>query len=261
MMEYGRSIMGALTVLSLGFGGIASADTDAPLFSNQQKQNIQQIVESYLLENPEILLKMSQKLQAQQQEEMQKAVVAVIPSVSDKLFHNNLDPEIGNSSGDVTLVEFSDFQCPHCKHMNPVIEGLIDKDKNLRVVYKHIPIFGENSIYAVKAAFAAAKQGKYLQLRNALMEASGPLTPEKVLESAKTVGLNIDQLKKAMESTEVSKQLAEVQSLAQKLKLSGTPAYVIAATDYSDKNNKVFFIPGGTTAEVISQMESEIRNQ
>jgi protein-disulfide isomerase len=264
-VKYYRFIVQLLIILSLGFSGIAIADTDnAQMFNDQQKQDIQQIIENYLLDNPEILIKMSQKLQAQQNrrvEDMEKQALATLPDVYQGLLNDSDSPTIGNPKGDVTLVEFFDFQCPHCKDMSPIVEGLVSNDNNLRVIYKPLPIFGGNSVFAAKAALAAVKQGKYKEFHDALMGASNPLTKDKVLDAAKSVGLNVKQLKTDIGSVKVSEELDNNLRLAQKLGIAGTPAYVVAASNYTSDKNKAFFVPGSTSSDTLNGMIVEVRNQ
>lgn len=257
-------IVQILFVLSLGFSSFAFAATNAQTFDAQQTQAIKQIIENYLLDNPEILIKMSQKLQAAQNnrvEDMEKEALAKIPEVANDLLKDASSPVVGNPKGDVTLIEFFDYQCPHCKNMSPVVAELRKNDKNLRVVYKPLPIFGGNSVFAAKAALASLKQGKYIQFHEALMEASNPLTQDKVLEAAQKVGLNVKQLKADVGAVNVNEELDNNVRLAQKLGIAGTPAYIVVATNYANNKNKAFFVPGGTSVDTLNNMVMEVRKQ
>tara|TARA_B100000989_G_scaffold297619_1_gene283987 strand:- start:123255 stop:124046 length:792 start_codon:yes stop_codon:yes gene_type:complete len=255
----------ALTIVGLtatiAMAGPAIAASKAT-FSPQQTEQIQTIVHDYLLDNPDILIQVSQKLQEQQQEQMQKMeqqAQSTIPTIAPQLF-NSKSPESGNPKGDVTIVEFFDYQCGHCKDMNPVLDGLKKSDKNLRVVYKEFPIFGGASLIAAKAALAAQKQGKYLELHEALMNADNPLSKDKIYQLAESVSLNTDQLKKDMDSDEVKQELKANLKLAQKLGVRATPAFIVGSTQKANKGVKSFLIPGGTSEEVLGGVVEQVRN-
>ncbi|MFN7098284.1 MAG: DsbA family protein, partial [Gammaproteobacteria bacterium] len=191
---------------------------------------VQQIVHDYLLNNPQILVQVSQKLQQQQMQQMQQVqqnAQKVIPDISAQLFSDKSSPIGGNVNGDVTMVEFFDYQCPHCKDMAAIVGDLTKQDGNLKIVYKELPIFGADSQFAAAAALASMQQGKYDQFHNALMQAPAPLTSDVVMQVAQANGLNVVQLQKDMNSDAVKQELKDNMQLAQKLKLMGTPAFVI----------------------------------
>ncbi len=139
---------------------------------------------------------MSQSLQDKELSKAKSQALQGITSNKEKLFNHPASPFTGNANGDVMIVEFFDYQCGHCKEMQPVIESLLAKNKNVKIIYKEFPIYGASSNFASKAALAAAKQNKYLEFHNALFKVSGALNEHKVLEVAKSVNLNLDQLKK-----------------------------------------------------------------
>jgi protein-disulfide isomerase len=265
-VKYHQWVIQSLFALSLNFGtaAIAASDATQPFNAAQQKE-LQSMFEKYLLDNPDILIKMSQKLQTQQMQyakNMKQQALKQIPKVSKVLFHSAGSPTVGNPNGNVTLVEFFDFQCPHCKDMSTVVDGIIHKDSDLRVVHKPLPIFGENSTYAAKAALAASKQGKYNAFYEALMKASNPLTKDKALDAAKKVGLDVKQLEADIASPAIVNEINQNLQLAQELGVTGTPTYVIARSDYTpEKNNKTVFIPGSTNAENLDKMIAQVRNQ
>ena len=160
---------------------------------------------------------------------MQKEAKSAISEHANDLLQGDL-AVAGNPKGNVTLIEFFDYQCIHCKKMEPVVQALIAKNKDLRVVYKEFPIFGKRSEVASQAALAAAMQGKYLAMQTALLKQEKALDDALVMETAKSVGLNMDQLKKDMASKQVQDILAQNRKLAEKMHLMGTPAFVVAAT-------------------------------
>lgn len=218
-------------------------------FSPKQVKDIESIVENYLIQNPEVLVKASQTLQAREQKRVQAQAMQGIESSKTALFNNKENPTAGNPNGSVLLVEFFDYQCGHCKEMAPIVESLIKKDKNLKVIYKELPIFGGASRFAAQAALASMKQNKYLPFHNALFANKGPLSPKIVLNIASKAGINVKQLEKDMKSKSIQTQLRDNFRLAQAIKLVGTPTFVLS----NKKQTKFEFIPGSTSQEMMQK--------
>jgi protein-disulfide isomerase len=214
----------AAAALLLAFSLPAAAESS---FNDAQKAEIGQIVRDYLLANPEILLEMSQTLEAKQKDAEAKQREAAMASSADQLFRSPHDHVAGNPEGDVTIVEFFDYNCGWCKKGFSEVVSLIEKDKNLRVVLKEFPIFGGDSDYAARAAVAARNQGKYWELHSALFSHEGKVTKEVVDEAAKAAGLDLAKLKTDMDSQEVTDIIGANQALAQSLAINGTPAFII----------------------------------
>ncbi|RDI39210.1 DsbA family protein [Aquicella lusitana] len=174
----------------------------------------------------------------------------------NNLFHQPGDPVAGNPRGNVTVVEFFDYQCSHCITMAPVMAAIIKANPNVRVVFKDFPIRGPVSEFAARAALAANKQGKYYSFSHALLTANQPLTQESVLDMAKAEGLNVSKLKKDMNSSSVKNQLKANYNLALALKLSGTPAFFIGKTNASG-NSDIRFVLGAMSQ---SELQDAIDN-
>jgi protein-disulfide isomerase len=225
-----------------------SSSAMANALSPDQVKQVQQVVHDYLVTNPQVLVEASDALQKQEMVKMEKNAKSAITSNAANIFADPASPVAGNPNGKVTIVEFFDYQCPHCKDMAKIVEDIIESDKQVRVVFKELPIFGASSKYASQVALAAYKQGadKYLQFHNALMAASNPLTSDKVMQIAKSEGLNMDQLKKDMNSNAVGQQIQNNFKLAQSLGIMGTPTFVIGKWE-GNKASKTSFVPGATT--------------
>jgi protein-disulfide isomerase len=230
----------------------ANTSANTNVVTPAQKTEIEKIVREYLIANPEVLLEASQALQQKQQQAMQKQAQTAIKSNADQLFTDKLTT-VGNPKGQVTLVEFFDYQCRHCKDMSPVISDLIKSDSNLRVVYKEFPIFGESSDLASKAALAAAMQNKYVPMHDALIGQKDRLDEKIINEAAKSIGLDMNKFKADMNSKEVTAALEANRKLAEKLRLMGTPAFIVAATPKGDfkEGTEVSFIPGAASREAL----------
>jgi protein-disulfide isomerase len=198
-------------------------------FSDPQKREIEQLVKDYLLANPEILREMAEKLEAKQQEADQVTRLEGLKSNAKAVYALPGDPVSGNVKGDVTLVEFMDYNCGWCKRSVGEVAELMKSDKNLRVVFKELPIFGAGSEYAAKAALAANKQGKYWELHQALFAQEGSITEAVVDQVAEGLKLDMAKLKADMASDDVTQNLAANAELAKMLALNGTPAFIIDA--------------------------------
>ncbi|MDF1758667.1 MAG: DsbA family protein [Legionellaceae bacterium] len=230
----------------------AKAET-APVTPAQKKQ-FEQIIHDYIITNPEILVEASQVLQQKQQESMQKDAKSAIAKNTTQLLTGDLSVA-GNEKGDVTLVEFFDYQCIHCKKMEVVVDALVKKNKDLRVVYKEFPIFGKDSELASRVAMAAAMQGKYLKLQNALFKSKGRLNEKKIMDTAKESGLDMEKLKKDMSGKKVSDTLKDTRELADKIHLMGTPAFVVIATPNGKYNNgETAFVPGAASEDSLQAL-------
>jgi protein-disulfide isomerase len=236
----------AAAALIASFSGALAAES----FSDAQKKEIGEIVRQYLLENPNVLLEVGQALDAQQKETEAKQRSAALQASAKELFHSPHDHVAGNPDGDVTIVEFFDYNCGWCKKSFAEVVNLIEQDKNLRVVLKEFPIFGGDSDYAAMAAIAARKQGKYWELHSALFSHEGKVTAEAVDELAKQVGLDVDKLKADMKLPEVAQIISDNHALAQSLAISGTPAFIV--------DDKVS--PGYLPADGLASLAAEVRS-
>ena len=211
-------------------GALSSSAAQAGSVTPEQKGEIEEIIRGYLLEHPEILREMSEKLE--NKEKLAEDAVrgkALLENVA-AVFKMEADPVLGNPKGDVTIVEFMDYNCGWCKRSIGEISQLLEKDKNLRIVIKEFPIFGANSEYAARAALAAAKQGKYWDIHQMLFSQEGQITPEVVDQVATELGLDMTKLKADMADKSVLGAISANYDLAKSLQLNGTPAFVIDKT-------------------------------
>lgn len=229
---------------------LAYAESNASGMTDTQKKQVQDVVHDYIIKNPDVVV---QSLQIYQQSQMDQAKKTIentqnnSPKYADALFHQASDPVAGNPNGKFTVVEFFDYQCPHCVDMSSVIDDLVKNNPNVRVVFKEFPIRGPISEIATKAALAAQQQGKYYEFHKALMTSKQePLTEDAIYALAKSVGLDVDKLKTAMRSDAVAQQIKANYKLAQDLQLLGTPALFIAKTNISkgSPSTAIVFVPG-----------------
>ena len=189
-----------------------------------QEQKVIDIVRDYLTKNPEILVEMTNELDKRQEVEQAEQKQKVISESADKIFRSPLAFVGGNANGDVSVVEFFDYNCPYCRKALPDVIKLLQNDDKVRLVLKELPIFGDNSEAAAKVALASEKQGKYIEMYETLAE-PGKANKEKALRITGELGLDVAQLEKDMQNPSVQKSLDEAKDLAQKLGLKGTPLF------------------------------------
>ena len=198
--------------------------------ANVDDAEIEAIVKKVIKENPELILKSVQEYQIKkQEEELSKAKENIIAMQSD-IKNNPNSPALGNPKGDVTLVEFFDYHCGHCKNLLNPITKILDSDKNVKVVFKELPIFGgENSALAARAALAvnAVDKTKYFPYHTALMKMTGSFTNDNLTEKAVEIGIDEKEFKKAFASPEVAEEVEHNIELAHSLNIMGTPAIII----------------------------------
>ncbi len=203
----------------------------AETFSADQRQQIEGIIKSYLLEHPEVLQDVMAELDKRQQaEESDKHRAAVIENKA-KLFSSPHQVVLGNPQGKVTVVEFFDYNCGYCKRALPDMLTLLKQDSNLKFVLKEFPVLGEGSVEAAHVAVAARMQDttgkKYIEFHQKLLGGRGPADKARALAVAKEVGFDMARIEKDMSSDEVKKTIDEDMKLADAIGVNGTPSYVI----------------------------------
>jgi protein-disulfide isomerase len=210
--------------LRLGRAAVAAEAQQSPMPQDEFEQRVR----NYLLAHPEVVGEALSRLEAKQGE-MQAAVAkAALTSHEAEVFHDPDSPVGGNPNGDVTLVEFFDYNCPYCRTMTPLMAKAEAADSQLRIVYKEFPILGQGSVFAAKAALAANKQGKYVAFHRALYGVRGQVDEARVIEVAGKVGLDISRLKADMQDAAIDAMLKKNLKLAEALQINGTPGFITA---------------------------------
>lgn len=146
------------------------------------------------------------------------------------ILHDPEAPEAGNPKGDVTIVTFTDYNCPFCKKSEPDLNRIVKEDGRVRLVYKDWPILSEASVYGAQLALAARYQGKYGLVHHALMSIPGKKIPKpKMLEAVKNSGVDMNRLNADLKthSASISALLQRNLDQAMALGLQGTPTYLI----------------------------------
>jgi protein-disulfide isomerase len=205
----------------------AAPVASAPL-TETQVATVREIIRDHLIANPEIVRDAIDELQRKEQEAEAVAQVATISADKDRLFTSSRQVVLGNPQGDVTLVEFFDYNCGYCKRAHADMKRLIEEDKNLRFVLKEFPVLGDGSVEAahVGAAVNLVAPDRYFAFHDALIAERGQVNGERALAVASDLGMDLAKLRETMSSDEVKETIAEVYDLANKLSLTGTPSYV-----------------------------------
>jgi protein-disulfide isomerase len=206
-------------------------------------------IRAYLMANPEVLVEAMQELERKQDNQRDTQAVKAIQQNQAELLRDPETPSTGNLDGDVTIVEFSDYQCPYCKKAHAAVKSVIASDGKVKLVYKDLPILGEASKIAAVAALASIKQGKHDAFHDALMTNTAKLDSDRIFDIAGSVGIDVIQLKKDMEDPKIKATIDRNMALAQDLGVRGTPAFVIGKQ----------FVPGAVEAEALKQLIADAR--
>lgn len=195
--------------------------------ADMPKDEFDRRVHNYLMGNPEVIMESVNQLEARQRANEETEAQKILQARAAEISHDTASPTGGNPNGDVTLVEFFDYNCPYCRAMAPIMTKAEEDDSQLRVVYKEFPILGPNSTFAAKAALAAQRQGKYVAFHRALYQVRGAVDSNKIMEVAATLGLDVARLKSDMEDPAIQTEISKNLALAQALRINGTPGFVI----------------------------------
>ncbi len=226
-----RPIAAALLCASLL---VPPALAQSPSFSPEQRSAIESIIKEYLIAHPEVLQEAIGELEKRQAAAEAERNKAALASNREKLFNSPRQVNLGNPQGDVTLVEFFDYNCGYCKRAMTDMLDLLKSDPKLRIVLKELPILGESSLEAAQVSVAVRMQDKsgarYLDFHQKLFANRGQIGKAQALAAAKAAGADMARIEKDMQNPEVGATLEEGLQLAQALGISGTPGYVVGDT-------------------------------
>ena len=223
-----RFLVPALLALSLGGAPLPAS---AQSFNDAQRGDIESIVRNYLIAHPEVLEEAMNELQKRQTAAEAEKHEAGVSKNADAIFNSPRGVMLGNKDGDVTFVEFFDYNCGYCKRAMTDMMELMKADPKLKVVLKEFPVLGPGSVEAAQVAVAARMQDptgkKYLDFHQKLLGGRGAADKARAMAVAKEVGLDMGRLEKDLASPEVKNTLEENFKLAEAMGMNGTPSYVI----------------------------------
>jgi protein-disulfide isomerase len=209
----------------------AASSSNADGFSSSQRSEVERIVREYLIAHPEVLQEAMNELDKRQTAAQAEKHKTAIKQYSDALFSSPRQVVLGNPNGNVTFVEFFDYNCGYCKRAMDDMLTLLKDDPKLKVVLKEFPVLGPGSVEAAQVAIAVHMQDKtgkkYLEFHQKLLTGRGEANKARAMAVAKDIGLDMARLDKDLASPEVKATLQESFKLAEALGLNGTPSYVI----------------------------------
>jgi protein-disulfide isomerase len=223
------SLRAALVVGAMALAPLAVAQVANP-FNEQQRQAIGDIVRDYLLNNPEILQEVMTELEKRQAEQQRVAQSSALKENRQTLLNAPHSIVAGNPKGDVTLIEFFDYNCGYCKKALADVRSLAKADPKLRLVMKDFPVLGPDSVEASQVALAVKNQlqgEKLFEYHVRVLESRGRVNGERAMAVAKEMGVDVARVQKDMQSPEVRAALQENVGLGDKLGLTGTPAFIV----------------------------------
>lgn len=241
----GAFILGGVTVVNLSTAQPSAAtgaaqppapEARAPLetsFSDLQEEEIRALVYDYLMTNPEVIIESVNEYSRRQQMAAQDRAVDGARENLARL----LDPKHGYVAGakdgkaKVAVIELFDYHCGFCKRAAPLVKSIMKNEKDVQVVFREYPIFGEKSNYAAEIALSAREQDKFLDMHFAMMEASGDMTEDRVKKIAKAQGVNFAKLDLGRAAPSVANSIIETHEIVREMGVDGTPAFVVASLD------------------------------
>lgn len=224
-----------ITMMAASVPSRAEINTD-------DREALNQIIETYILENPEVVRRALIALADREANERINAAMSLLQQ-------DDGDPVMGNPEGSFTIYEFSDYNCGYCKRVFPTLQALIDEDDDIRLVIKEFPILSQSSVLAAQAGIATQAQGVFDDFHSAMMTGRGAITMDSILEAAEDAGANLDQLQADMNSPQVAAIINRTRSVAQNLEISGTPGLIIGSQ----------VIPGAIDLDQMRQAVAEER--
>lgn len=205
--------------------GFAGAESNAG-FTDEQKKALSGIIKDYLVNHPEVMIDVQNALDERAQKE-QDAKIKGLLSANPKAFKGAANASAGNPGGDVTVVEFFDFNCGYCRRGLADVQRLVSEDKNVRIVFKEFPILAKGSAEASRVAIAAKRQGKYWEFHQAMLGAHGQANLATALQVASSVGLDSDRITREMSEAAVTDEIEESEGLARQIGINGTPFFIV----------------------------------
>ena len=217
----------ATCAAALLFTAAPAHAADKTAFTPEQQTALKELVRDFIMENPEVMIESINKMKAKEEQDQNASAIQSLDKHRAFLYNNPDMPSTGNPKADLTIVEFFDYNCGYCKRAYEAVQQTLDADKNIRFVFVELPILSPQSKVAANYAMAAQKQGKYFEYHRAIMNSSEPKTEDMLQRAGKDLGLDVEKLKKDANSEETKVMLEKKTAVAQDLRISGTPGFII----------------------------------
>lgn len=243
---------GAAAPQSIPAEAAATQTPTETLIAGMERDAFGEAVRSYLLENPEVIFEAVAEFERRttaQQGDMDATLVEIN---YDAIFNDGYSWVGGNPDGDITLVEFMDYQCSFCRRAHTAVMELLAQDGNIRFIVKEFPILGPQSEMASRFAIAVHALGgddAYGQAHDAMMQLEGSITPEVIDQITADLGLDSAEVQARMNDAATTQIIDENRALAQRLQISGTPTFVMETE----------LLRGFLPAEAMQQIADDLR--
>ncbi len=242
-----RFLLTSLSVLAI-MG--TNTEAKAQAFTDEQRAEIKKMFDEYLANSGEQVLQSVNTYQAELEARDRAEASVRAQKFLENIEKKNL-PMAGNPEGDVTMVEFFDYNCGYCRKALEEIQTVLKDDKDVKVIFMDMPILGPSSLEAAKWSLAAQRQGKYFEYHQAIMDHNGDKTPAALEKLAKDLDLDIDKLKKDKDNAEIAKQIEDQVKQAQDLGIRGTPGFIVAGEIFPG------YIPASQIQEIITKARAK----
>lgn len=236
------------------FAGAATATTATstsldPAQSVEYQEEFNERVYEAILANPKIIFEAIDIARAEEAAIKEAERKELLAKISPMLTSQSNAPVLGNPDGDVTVVEFYDYNCPYCKKVSNEVKALIASDKNVRVVMREFPILGDTSTEAATVALAARGQGRFEDVHMALMAKNDRLKEGDALLIAEDLGLDMTLLEQDMKVEDIERHVDFSKEVARILGITGTPAFIIGTE----------IIPGAVGVDQLQEFVDQTR--
>ena len=198
--------------------------------STEERAIFREEVRAYLMDQPQVIMDAVNQLEARQQQDAAQADLILVSDNAEELFNDGYSFVGGNPDGDITLVEFLDYRCGYCRKAHTEVAKMLETDGNIRLIVKEFPILGEQSVLASRFAMAVkqiAGDEIYKAVNDALMTLPGEISMPTLARLGKTYGLDMALVEDAMNGPDIADQLAQTKALAQRMRITGTPTFVL----------------------------------
>ena len=195
-------------------------------YKNINEKQIKNIIEKYILENPEIIIESLEKFTANQKEKEEESIVNILNNFYDNKVYESF-PRVGNKDSKLIIIEFVDYNCGYCKKTLPTIAKLIKNFDNVQIVFVDYPILSESSEIAARASLAAKEQNAYFEYHTILLNNKNSINEANLYRIAKELSLDIEKFKKDMSSEKIKNNVIKNVKFANSLKIRGTPTFII----------------------------------
>ncbi|MBD3677026.1 MAG: DsbA family protein [Rhodobacteraceae bacterium] len=209
---------------------LPAAATDIDNMTDAERETFRAEVRAYLLDNPEVLAEAIAVLRQREAEAETVQDQRMVAANADAIFNDGFSWVGGNPDGDITIVEFLDYRCTYCKKAFPEVAELLSSDGNIRFIVKEFPILGEASVLASRFAIAVKNvegDEAYGEVHDRLMTLRAEISESSLKRLAEDMELDFEAIFAEMNSDEITAIIRANHELADKLNISGTPAFVM----------------------------------